>query len=34
MAMFQIGGWVGEIDKNLPYPMDFEVDYVRVWQKK
>lgn len=34
MAMFQTGGWVGEIDKNLPYPMDFEVDYVRVWQKK
>lgn len=34
MCMFQIGGWVGPIDPNLPYPMDFEVDYVRVWKKK
>jgi beta-glucanase (GH16 family) len=34
MAMFQIGGWVGDIDEDLPYPMDFEVDYVRVWRKK
>ena len=34
MAMFQIGGWVGDIADPLPYPMDFEVDYVRVWKKK
>jgi beta-glucanase (GH16 family) len=34
MAMFQIGGWVGEIDKNLPYPLDFEIDYVKVWSRK
>jgi len=33
MAMFQIGGWVGKIDENLPYPLDFEVDYVKVWKK-
>ena len=33
MAMFQIGGWVGRIDENLPYPLDFEIDYVRVWKK-
>ncbi len=34
MCMFQIGGWVGETDPNMPYPLDFEVDYVRVWKKK
>ena len=33
MAMFQIGGWVGEIDENLPYPLDFEIDHVKVWRK-
>lgn len=33
MAMFQTGGWVGEIDENLPYPLDFEIDYVKVWKK-
>jgi hypothetical protein len=32
--MFQIGGWVGEIDVNLPYPLDFEVEHVKVWRKK
>lgn len=34
MAMFQIGGWVGEIGEDLPYPLDFEVDYVKVWKKR
>jgi beta-glucanase (GH16 family) len=34
MAMFQIGGWVGEISENLPYPLDFEIDYVKVWAKR
>ena len=33
MAMFQTGGWVGDIDSSLPYPMDFEVDYVKVWKR-
>ena len=34
MAMFQIGGWVGEIREDLPYPLDFEVDYVKVWRRE
>ncbi|MDD4018279.1 MAG: glycoside hydrolase family 16 protein [Kiritimatiellae bacterium] len=34
MAMFQTGGWVGPVDTKLPYPLDFEVDYVKVWRKK
>ncbi len=34
MAMFQIGGWVGEIAPDLPYPLDFEIDYVKVWRKR
>ena len=34
MAMFQIGGWVGDIDKNLPYPLDFEIDHVKVWKER
>ena len=33
MAMFQTGGWVVKIDENLPYPLDFEIDYVKVWKK-
>ena len=34
MAMFQFGGWSGQIDENLPYPLDFEVDHVKVWKKR
>ena len=33
MALFQYSGWIGEIDPHLPYPLDFEVDYVRVYAK-
>lgn len=25
--------WVGETDPNMPYPRDFEIDYVRVYKK-
>ena len=34
MAMFQIGGWVGPVAKDMPYPLDFQIDYVKVWKKK
>ncbi len=34
LAMFQTGGWVGEIDPALPYPLDFDVDYVKVWKQQ
>ena len=34
MAMFQIGGGWGEIPDDLPYPMDFEIDYVKVWKRR
>jgi hypothetical protein len=32
-AMFQIGGWAGQIDENLPYPLDFEIEHVKVWKR-
>lgn len=34
MALFQYSGWIGKIDPSLPYPLDFEVDYVRVYAKE
>ncbi|MCI6287945.1 MAG: glycoside hydrolase family 16 protein [Lentisphaeria bacterium] len=34
MALFQYSGWIGNIDPNLKYPKDFEVDYVRVYARK
>ena len=34
MALFQYSGWIGNIDLNLKYPKDFEVDYVRVYARK
>ena len=27
------GGWAGEPDGATPLPADFQVDYVRVWQR-
>ena len=33
MALFQYSGWIGNIDPNMTYPRDFEVDYVRVYAK-
>ncbi|MDD3587449.1 MAG: glycoside hydrolase family 16 protein [Thermoguttaceae bacterium] len=34
VALFQVGGWAGAIDKNMVYPLDFEIDYIRVWKKR
>lgn len=34
MALFQYSGWIGEVDPNLDYPKDFEVDYVRVYARE
>lgn len=36
IALFQYSsspGWTGTIDPNLPYPRDFEIDYVRVYSR-
>ncbi len=33
LALFQYSGWIGEIDKKITYPRDFEIDYVRVYQR-
>ena len=27
-------GWAGKTDPNMPYPRDFEIDYVRVYEKE
>ena len=34
IALFQYSGWIGTVDPDLVYPKDFEIDYVRVYQKK
>lgn len=33
LALFQYSGWIGEIDPQMPYPRDLEVDYVRVYAR-
>ena len=33
IALFQYSGWIGNIDPNMTYPRDFEVDYVRVYAR-
>ena len=33
-AMFQAAGWTGPLDMTIQYPVDFEIDYIRVWKKK
>ncbi|GAA3798275.1 hypothetical protein GCM10022226_17040 [Sphaerisporangium flaviroseum] len=30
---FQVGGWLGDPDASTVFPADFQVDYVRVWQR-
>ncbi len=30
---FQVGGWLGDPDTATTFPADFQVDYVRVWQR-
>jgi len=34
LALFQYSGWIGEIDTAMVYPKDFEIDYVRVYQRE
>ena len=34
VALFQYSGWIGQIDPNLVYPKDFEIDYVRVYARE
>jgi beta-glucanase (GH16 family) len=34
MALFQYSGWIGEIDPEMAYPKDFEIDYVRVYMRE
>ena len=34
IALFQYSGWIGQIDPNMTYPRDFEVDYVRVYARE
>lgn len=33
LALFQYSGWIGNVDPDLVYPKDFEIDYVRVYRK-
>jgi beta-glucanase (GH16 family) len=33
VALFQYSGWIGQIDPNMTYPRDFEIDYVRVYAR-
>jgi hypothetical protein len=33
VALFQYSGWIGEIDPNLVYPRDFEIDHIRVYAR-
>ena len=34
LALFQYSGWIGDVDPNLTYPRDFEIDYVRVYARE
>ncbi len=34
MALFQYSGWIGEIDPEMDYPRDLEIDYVRVYARE
>ncbi|MDO4573754.1 MAG: glycoside hydrolase family 16 protein [Planctomycetia bacterium] len=34
VAMFQAASWTGPLDTSIPYPVDFEIDYIRVWNRK
>ena len=30
---FQVGGWLGNPNAGTTFPAEFQVDYVRVWQR-
>lgn len=34
IALFQYSGWIGEIDPHIRYPRDFEIDYIRVYERE
>jgi beta-glucanase (GH16 family) len=34
LGLYHNCGWTGRLDPNLPYPLDFEIDWIRVWKKK
>ncbi len=34
LALFQYSGWIGQIDPDMAYPRDFEIDYVRVYARE
>ncbi|MDO4627865.1 MAG: glycoside hydrolase family 16 protein [Planctomycetia bacterium] len=34
LGLYQNCGWTGPMDPEMPYPRDFEIDYIRVWQKE
>ncbi len=34
MALFQYSGWIGQIDPDMSYPRDFQIDYVRVYARE
>ena len=34
LANLAVGGWVGSPDSSTPLPAAFELDYVRVWQRR
>lgn len=33
LGLYQNCGWTGPMDPEMPYPRDFEIDYIRVWKK-
>lgn len=33
LGLYQNCGWTGPMDPEMPYPRDFEIDFIRVWQK-
>jgi len=33
LGLYQNAGWTGPMDPAMPYPRDFEIDFIRVWQK-
>lgn len=33
VALFQYSGWIGNIDPDMPYPRDLEIDYIRAYRR-
>lgn len=34
LGLYQGCGWTGTMQEDMPYPRDFEIDFIRVWQKE